>query len=454
MKRFFLLAMSFMALILTACDDDLSNVGGSIQPDSDLVSAKVDSLEFDVKTIPMGDIYNRTNFTLLGELSDPEYGDLKADYILQFKSPRNFHFAHTPRDGKIDSVKLSINYDGWAGDSTAMMKVSVYRIKKAIPESYYTTEELASLLDEKELLVSKTFQAGNDSAYHYFMMPLPNEIGQKIYDLSVTDPSVFDTQESFYNNVIGGLYVTTTTGSGIVVSVYNTQMAVFYSHKVAADKYEVAKETFVNTSESYQVNHIKNSQINQLLEPNDSLACVKSPAGVLPELTISKEQFTNAYTSNLASNSAWHIGEAQFNILAQKPKEGLLLNPPSYLLLLPKDSVKNFFEEEQTELTQPKTAYLSEAYSISSRGYKFSNISRLLMQHIKNNTEYVDGKPIISKDLVLVLLPVRRQAGKVGGSIYTVQLNNFMFPSGVKLRLGKKDNTARIGAYSMTYTDD
>ena len=103
-----------MALLTVACDDDLSPIGGSIQPPSDPVSARVDTLEFSVKTIPMGDIYNRTNYTLLGDLTDPEYGDLKADYIMQFKSPRNFKFKYPPKDGKIDSVKLSINYDSWA----------------------------------------------------------------------------------------------------------------------------------------------------------------------------------------------------------------------------------------------------------------------------------------------------------------------------------------------------
>ena len=59
-----------MALLAVACDDDLSPIGGSIQPPSDPVSARVDTLEFSVKTIPMGDIYNRTNYTLLGDLTD------------------------------------------------------------------------------------------------------------------------------------------------------------------------------------------------------------------------------------------------------------------------------------------------------------------------------------------------------------------------------------------------
>ncbi len=455
MKRLFLLILAFTALFMVGCNDDLSPIGESIQPGSDPVSAKVDTLEFSVKTIEMGDIYNRTNFTLLGDITDPEYGDLKADYIMQLKSPRNFQFKYQPINGRIDSVKLSINYDAWVGDSTALMKVSVYKINKAIPESHYTTQELASLLDETQILASQAFRAGNDSAFHRVRVPLPKDIGQKIYDLSVNNPSVFDTQESFYNNVLGGLYITTTTGTGVVLNIYNTQMAVYYTYRVTADSTQTATETFVNTSESYQVNHVKNSQIAHLLVPNDSLTCVKSPAGVMTQLTISKEQFTDAYTSTLSSNLAWQIGEAQFNVTAEKPAEGLVLSPPPYLLLLPQDSVKSFFEEEQTELSQPKTAFLSSTYNISSREYKFSNISRLLMEHIKNNTEKdANGKPYISKDLVLVLLPVKRQVGGSGSTAYTIQLNNFLFPAGVKLRLGTKDKTARIGVYSMTYTDN
>ena len=132
-----------------------------------------------------------------------------------------------------------------------------------------------------------------------------------------------------------------------------------------------------------------------------------------------------------------------------------MLSPPSYLLLLPQDSVRNFFEQEQTELMQPRTAFLSTIYNIKKREYRFSNISRLLMEHIKNNTEKTpEGKPYITKDLVLVLLPVKRQVAGASNSLYTSQLNNFMFPSGVKLQLGKKNKTARIGVYSMTYTDN
>ena len=67
-------------------------------------------------------------------------------------------------------------------------------------------------------------------------------------------------------------------------------MNIYYKHTVkgSADQDSIVQawETFSATSEVIQLNRFKNTDISHLLEPNDSIAYLKSPAGVYTQLTI------------------------------------------------------------------------------------------------------------------------------------------------------------------------
>ncbi len=448
-----------LAAFALACNDKPSLVGEEVQPVIDKVTAKVDTLDMQVKTIEMGDIYTRSTNTLLGDIRDQVYGDLKADYIMQVRSPKGFKFKQKPIDDKIDSVLLSVNYNIWAGDSLAMLKASVYRIDKAIPNSWYSTEDLADLLDDKKHLGSKVYTVAGQQGIRRVMIKLPKELGQKIYDLTLNNPSVFDTQESFYQNVLGGLYITTTTGSGSVLNVKNTELVIFYTYKKRAEGGEneeeepepdpVGTEVFVNTTESYQVNHIKHQQLETLLAPSNEYTYVKSPAGVMTQLTINKDVLTEKYLTDLDEGYNWLISEAQFEVTTGAPPTETILDPPLYLLLLPKDSVQTFFEKHHTELSLPRVAFLSSPYSIVERKYNFNNLSLLFGEHIKENTKNEGGRKYVDKDLEMVMIPVSRQIKSNNSNAYTTVLNNYMFPTGVRLELNPK--TARIGVFSTYY---
>ena len=74
--------------------------------------------QISAQTVEVPSIYSRSTYTLLGQLSDPLFGDLRSSYITRLRHAPGFKFAHEPEGKKIDSVLVEISYSSWAGDRT------------------------------------------------------------------------------------------------------------------------------------------------------------------------------------------------------------------------------------------------------------------------------------------------------------------------------------------------
>src|SRR5690606_31953914 len=131
----------------------------------------------------------------------------------------------------IDSVRLSLFFDSWAGDSLAPMEVSVYEVIKTLPQYYYTD------FDPKEYIsptpLGKTlFTAANielseeekkQTDYRMAVVNLPNSLGQSMLD---NPDSLIDTET--FKDFFKGLYITTSFGSGTIIKVAYTYFLVHY----------------------------------------------------------------------------------------------------------------------------------------------------------------------------------------------------------------------------------
>ncbi len=60
---------------------------------------------------------------------------------------------------------------------------------------------------------------------------MPTEFGQKFYDETINNPGTFKNQETF-NEFSRGLYVTTTFGSGNILSVASSVLKIYYNYAV------------------------------------------------------------------------------------------------------------------------------------------------------------------------------------------------------------------------------
>lgn len=445
-----------IAGILAGCNDELSPIGTSIQPGNDTISVFTDTFQIEVSTIQLDSIYARSTRAQLGELYDPLYGNLKSDFLCQFYSPSDFRFEHTPYQGKIDSVDFKIYYSStsnkngaWVGDSLAPMKAELFKLTAPLQRNFYTNMDPKDYCDMQTSLGSRVYTSYNnevpdsirelDTYSPSVRILMPTEIGQRFYDESINHPETFKDQASF-NEFWPGLYVTTTYGSGNILAVSSSYMTIYYQYAVSsstgADSLVQGAEIFSTTKEVIQLNRFKNTDMSQLLVPDENYAYIKSPAGVCLRVTLPISQMAPAMMDRI-------VNDFPLDLKAMPQEEWeYALTPPSYLLLLPEDSVQTFFENAQVE--NNKTAFLSEAYDASTRTYEFPNLSSL----IKNQ---LDKAP--DKDLHMVALPVERTT-KTTNSYYsstttTTAISHYLAPAGVKIR--KDEVVRKVGITSCRY---
>jgi len=429
--------------ILGSCNDDYSKVGTSIQDDEDKITVYVDSFLFESSTVLMNAVYARTDSALLGEIYDPVYGTLKSDYLCQFYCPENFKFSKTPIDGKIDSVEFRVIYGESVGDTLAPMKAEIFLVNKPLDKNFYTDINPAEYSDMSNSLGYKTYTAydlsipdsiryvKNQEGYYTFVpnvtIKMPKEFGQKIYDETINNPGTFANQDTF-NEFFPGLYVTTTFGSGNILGIKGSFIDIYYkyeakSHLTGNDTIYKRVEEFNVTKEVIQLNRFKNTDLQALTEPNEEYTYIKSPAGVCTRITIPVKEMRKVVEERTLNNMPLTLYP-----LPQEEYQFALKQPES-LLLLPEDSVKTFFENDQIE--NQITSYVA-TFSNITNSYSFGNISKLLKDQIDKQSD----QEVVN----LLVIPVNRKTAynSYYGTTYTTAITNYFFPAGLKLRKDKE----------------
>ena len=447
------------AFVFAACNDNASKVGFTTQPKDEVLTAKADTFLLSAQTVEVPSIYSRSTYTLLGQLSDPLFGDLRSSYVTRLRHAPGFKFAHEPEGKKIDSAFVEISYSSWAGDSTLWAKASIYEVTKPLPDSHYSGD-IRSYLQGAKHLGSGSYKAENKTGDHFIYIPVDKAIGQRFYDASVQHPEYFESQKAFEENLLRGIYVESSTGSGCMLSVYSTALLIYYTYTVngkTADGKAVsvihrrASYRFANTNQLYLSQQFDHANRDELLKPNSKYSFITSPLGLATELTLTKEDLNRVVRSGWSPKTKRLFNEAKLTLPVDIPADGrTVLQPPKYLLLLPADSVKTFFETGQSHLTQPDVAFLSSEYSILSREYNFSNISKLITQHIENHKSETSSSIEIKQPLRLLLVPVSLEGGKSGSSSSDVTgVAHYLFPSGVRIKLD--NGKIRLGIVHTTY---
>lgn len=450
--KLFILGLSLGISILSGCNDDLTQVGTSIQPENDRPIVYADTFYMKAQTLLTDSVYARTTYGSLGEIYDPLYGNLKSDFMCQFYSPENFRFKQTPLEGRIDSVEFTILYGRtWTGDSLTPMRAQLYEVTTPLTRDFYTNIDPEQYCNMQKLLGTQMYTArdlanvsdslwsakdqNGDLTYRpNINIRMPQEVGQRFYDATIHTPEVFNNQNSF-NEFFPGIYVTNTYGTGNIINVEGSMMTIYYKYMTKGytgqDSIGKTSEMFSATSEVIQLNRFKNTDMSHLLEPNDSIAYLKSPAGVYTQLTIPAQDIAPIIKGRIVSNVALS--------LKALPQENwkYAFQAPSNILILPKDSMDGFFKSNSVE--NNITSYRGE-YVSSTRTYTFGNIARLLRTHIENSPD---------EDLVINVVPVERRVGFTTNyygqtTPYTVAIENYLKPSGVKLRIDKEAMEMRI----------
>lgn len=305
---------------VTSCEDSLSDIGASTMPNSDEIKIEADTLRCAVATGYRDSIYVRTGYPLLGNITDPEYGSVKAGYLAQFYASTNITLNETSNDSvtfdilrtsvphdlgldpkgiytshfdslvanTIDSLTLRVYYNTYYGDSLTPMQFSVYalnsdaKLEKEPESAFYSNNDFSKYYDTSSFLGRKAYTAANrvlsdsvrsiGSYLPYIEVrlkdDLKNEFFKKIVAAAIARDAagkanynytdIFANIESMRENFLSGVAIQPTFGDGSIIKVYNTAIYFYYHsyHKYSKDGTLLRNSTDTGDS-AYVTSHVQ-----------------------------------------------------------------------------------------------------------------------------------------------------------------------------------------------------
>ena len=299
----------------------MGNVGISTRPETDGLSLKSTTVKVKTYSGYRDSVYVRTGYPLVGNITDPDYGQVTAGYLAQFYSSskmgldeRNdedsltfsilrtsapkamgydwsdYHYKAWDSivNNKIDSMCIRIYYNTYYGDSLAPMQLSIYSLNpavdfEALPTSeFYSNNDFSKLYDKNNLIGRKAFTSANrelsDSVRNsgeympYIEVKLKEDLKDQFFKLCVeaaiardtknphhTDyKDIFTDQKAMREKFFSGVCVQPTFGDGVMIKIYYTAIYFYYS---SYHRYAPDGTTLRNEADdgdsTYVVNHIK-----------------------------------------------------------------------------------------------------------------------------------------------------------------------------------------------------
>ncbi len=433
-------------LTITACDEETSSLGSDMMPTADLTTQI--SQEYDVTTqsYTAGDsVLARSTTSYLGQFTDPETGtSIKSDFLAQFHCIEDFQFPDSIIGDSVISTELLLYVNKYIGDSLATFKISVYPLTRVLdPDAdYYTNIDPKQYCDITQEPITVKWYTLSDrtvedetrrkSSYsNHIRIPLPNEIGQQIYQAYKTNPEYFSDSESWINSGLPGskgFYFRLESGDGAMayINIIQFNMNLRY-HDSEEDVDTTGMCQFAATEEVIQATRFENYNLQSLLDDQQA-TYLKSPAGIFTMATLPASQLNYNDTINTASLTFTRYNDRIAN--------GFKLGIPKYLLMVRIDDYLNgYFEQYRT--ADSNTSFLAK-FNAENNTYQFSNISHLLntmMNELRNGT----ATPNYDKVLLIPVEPTFDATSKAESTETLVKLCHDFSMTSARLVGGQSD---------------
>ena len=421
-------------LALSACDESTSTIGIEIVPDSDLVTISSETFGVELNTILADTVLARTSTVHLGNYTDPETGSVvHGDFLMQVNCGQDFEFPDSIQGNSCTNVYLRLYFDDFVGDSLTPCRVSVYPLTKVLDntKSYYTDINPADYYDPtSEPLAVTTFTMSDrtltDSArydadsYRNLRIKLPLSIGNDILKKYKTNPEYFANGKVFNEKVNQGFFVKFDKGDGVMMDVYVSQLNLHFkyfneSSTGRLDSLSTGVTTFAGTEEVIQATSIKKHNLEKLMQDQEA-TYIKTPSSLFTEVTLPIADISITDTIN----SAKIIFD---RYTALETGAAYTLPAPSYLLMVKKDKMYSFFENN--EIADDETSYMA-TFSTSDNNYEFENIAHLLsnmrkeyQDGVKSNPNWVKEHPNYNKVVLIPVSPVYSTSTSSTSSYYS-----------------------------------
>lgn len=431
-------AIVLFMIAFVACEDGLSRLGESIQPGVDDINAKGDTINLTAATYSFKDsVYARTEYGLLGEYIDPVFGKVKSDYMTELFCPDNIEFKNPNNKAiTIDSVMLDTEFMYYTGDTVAPMGLSVYEVTEPLKAYFFTNVDPAKYTNNMSKLLGQSIFSIQDvptevisgSRIRTISTELDLSLGERFYKEWIDSKGATFKNSDAMSKFFKGVYVTTTFGSGTLINTDRTFFNIYYTYQIrnlanTADSAVVGTFSLPVTPEVIQMNHVKNTLPAGMLGPSKVQTYLKTPAGVYSEITISLKDIREAVGADRVINAA------NFKIKGfteEEEKSGL--TRPSFVLIINKDSLKNYFYDQKYSLSN-KTSFVV-ARSVASNTYDLGNMANVINYY----TDYYKDQAELP-DLKYLIIPVDAPSYNASVGVGSItDIFNLMYPTSAILR--------------------
>lgn len=402
MKFIKLTAFLLAAFSMVACDDTTDTLGSSITNKVDNLTITDATYNVETQSLAARPVLSKSNNGIIGRVKDPETGTyLTADYMTQMVPLSTFsvdtlQYIKDANNGELraDSCYLLVSYQSTYGDSLAPMKVTAYEMSKPMTEdkNYLTDFDpiAEGYIAENGYHNSATYSLSKATGNFKIYLNKPyikdgvtyDNYGTYMLKTFVEHPEYFKSNYQFLKNVCPGFYIKHEGGIGNVADVWNTEVQFYWSRQKTIKASDgvtdsIAKGYGFNridgTEEALQTNHIVNDAASiASLAADPSCTYLKSPAGIFTEVTLPVEEILRDHendTLNTASVTFPRINNTETD-------NQYIFDTPSYVLMIPKDSIDSFFENG--DVVNNRNSFYASYSSSTTNGYTFSNISNLI----------------------------------------------------------------------------
>jgi hypothetical protein len=424
-------------------------------------------------------VLSNSTYGYLGRIKDPETSAyITSDYMTQFATLENaIDSIFYPKENVMsmkddkevaDSCYISIMLKGFTGDSLASMKMTISELDRPIDDTkkYYTNFDpeaegyirtdglkynvmysVTDMMDSDSvrnaekgsysinIKLDKPYKAKNGKEYDNY--------GTYLLQTYYEHPEYFKNPSEFTKNVCPGFYFKTTDGLGMMAEIETSRLSVFYRIMNEDKEYNVYS-LFYSTQEVLQTSHIVND-VDRIKELAEEKECtyLKTPAGIYTEVELPVDDIKLNHENDTITSA-----KIVFHKLNDKMElSEKLLKDPTTLLMVEKDSLKNFFEDR--EVANNITSFLA-TLSTTYNSYTFNNISSLInylyMKKTEGGANYTKEHPNWNK---VVLVPVQTTAGSTATTTVSA-VNNEMSITSSRL-VGGEENILEPIRISVIY---
>ncbi len=409
--------MIFAALSFSACSDDTFDFGNTLTQQADHLTISAADYQVTTQTRKADSVLLRSSYCYLGRIKDPETGAyVNSGMMTQFNILDSYTLLkkdsvtsiHNGMQGA-DSCQIELYMSDPTGvvDTLAALKLRLMELAEPMEETrmYYSNYDpiKEGKVRTNGLVVDKMFSysdltvadslRGKSEYYNNIVIKMDqpytakdgmvyNNYGTYVMQQYYKHPEYFKNSYSFIHNVCPGFYVAVHDGEGVYTEVPDMCLRFFYQGKNGNDSIVTFASTFAGTEEVLQTTKIENEvDILQFMADIDTHTYLKAPAGLYTEVTL---PIDDIYAGH--ENDSILTAKISFQRINNEFKDRSLAVPP-HVLMLPVDSLTNFFEKKK--LTDNITSYYTSFSTGNSYAnqYSFSNISNLITYLHKKKTD-------------------------------------------------------------------